>query len=312
VHDKPVDSLPAPDNATQETLCSGDTSVQATPPRRSELLPPGSRAGEYVIDALIGRGGMGAVYAARQPVIGKRVAVKVLSAELSDATLVQRFVDEARAVNTIGHPNIVDIFAFGQLSDGRHYHVMELLRGQSLRERMTAGALSALEIERYLTQLCAALQAAHDAGIVHRDLKPENVWISQSPHAQAQLKLLDFGVAKFFERPEGRRESLTAAGSVLGTPAYMSPEQCSGARLDARTDIYALGVMLYEIYMGKLPFEGTGPQLLVQHATQLPPPATLAPAAVAALIAECLAKERAQRPAEAAELLERLHSAAGW
>jgi serine/threonine protein kinase len=276
----------------------------------SRDLRAGARAGEYVVEALIGRGGMGTVYAARQPVIGERVAIKVLAAEMYDASFLARSVDAVRAVNTISHPNIVDIFAFGQLDDGRDYFVMELLEGQSFRERLNAGPLQPRAIDLYLTQLCAALQAAHDAGIVHRDLKPENIWLSRPEHGEPRLKLLDFGIAKFFSKSSANELGLLSdVGVVFGTPSYMSPEQCQGADVDVRTDIYALGVMLYEMYMCELPFVGDALQVLAQHLVTPPPQATRAPERVAQLIATCLAKDPDARPKQACDVLERFQRA---
>ena len=182
-------------------------------------LARGAPVGEYVVESRIGAGGMGQVYAVVHPVIGKRAAVKVLHPELSrDRDAVARFVQEARAVNQIGHPNIVDIFGFGTLSDGRSYFVMEKLVGESLRERVRRGRIGVGTASAILDTLAAALEAAHTAGIVHRDLKPDNVFLSRVVGHPPVLKVLDFGIAKLLAGTSSTTTSMpmTQAGSVLG------------------------------------------------------------------------------------------------
>ena len=243
-------------------------------------LPEGMEVGEYRVQRKIGEGGMGSVYAGIQPVIGKRVAIKVLAPHIaSNPELVRRFVDEARAVNKIGHPNIVDIFSFGWLPDKRHYFAMEFLDGQGLADRLKQGPFQPDEARRLLRQICQALEAAHRQGIVHRDLKPDNIWIVQPQHGDSYAKLLDFGIAKLMgDVDEGQR---TQTGIVMGTPAYMSPEQCRGVNVERRTDIYALGMILYEMFAGQLPFKGE-----LRRADHAPPDhrsrAAVAPSADAA------------------------------
>ena len=223
---------------------------------------------------------MGSVYAGIQPVIGKRVAIKVLAPHIaSNPELVRRFVDEARAVNKIGHPNIVDIFSFGWLPDKRHYFAMEFLDGQSLADRLKQGPFQPDEARRLLRQICQALEAAHRQGIVHRDLKPDNIWIVQPQHGDSYAKLLDFGIAKLMgDVDEGQR---TQTGIVMGTPAYMSPEQCRGVNVERGTDIYALGMILYEMFAGQLPFKGSFAELITHHLITVPERA-VAPSADAA------------------------------
>ena len=280
-------------------------SSNAPAPEPNDLVP-GTIVGEYEIDQLIGRGGMGSVYSARQPLIGKRVAIKVLSTDVpSDATLVRRFVDEARAVNKIGHPNIIDIFSFGQLPDARQYFVMELLQGYTLRDRIEAHALDPAECARYLEQICSALSAAHSEQIVHRDLKPENIWISTPKHGEPYVKLLDFGIAKLIEtQPVG---PATQTGVAMGTPQFMSPEQCRGKDVDHRTDIYALGIILYEIFAGRLPFTGGSfIEVLMQHMSAKPAAPSdfrAVPPAIEQLILSCLEKDPNDRPQSAAAVL---------
>jgi serine/threonine protein kinase len=273
-------------------------------------LAAGYVVGEYRVEQVIGRGGMGVVYAAVQPLIEKRVAIKVLNLELSsNPGLVKRFVDEARAVNRIRHPNIIDIFSFGQLADSRQYFVMEYLEGHTLADRLEAGDLAVEDLPPLLGQICDALEAAHAESIVHRDLKPENVWIVTPKRGRPFVKLLDFGIAKLLATGD---QATTQAGTLMGTPQYMSPEQCHGRGIDHRTDIYAMGVILYQIYTGQLPFVGeTFAELLTKQLTEVPArPATHAslPAALDQLIMRCLAKEPAGRPQSARELGEALAS----
>jgi serine/threonine-protein kinase len=267
-------------------------------------LAEGTEVGEYRVQKKIGEGGMGAVYSAIQPVIGKRVAIKVISPHIAaNPEVVRRFVDEARAVNKIGHPNIVDIFSFGWLPDQRHYFAMEFLSGSSLSDRLKDKPLGAKETRRILGQICEALQAAHLQGIVHRDLKPDNIWIAVPQHGDSFAKLLDFGIAKLMG--EGDAKSKTQTGTMMGTPAYMAPEQCRGEGIDARTDIYALGCILYEMFAKRLPFDGGFAELITHHLMTVPPPPSKwaqVPAALDKLILQCLEKDQAKRPQTAAEL----------
>jgi serine/threonine-protein kinase len=273
-------------------------------------LPAGYVVGEYRVDKVLGRGGMGTVYAGVQPVIEKQVAIKLLNTQFSaDENLVRRFVDEARAVNRIRHANIIDIFSFGQIADGRQYFVMEYLEGKTLAERMEKGDLTGDEMPTFLVQICDALDAAHGENIVHRDLKPENVWIVTPKRGKPFVKLLDFGIAKLLSSGE---RSTTQTGMVMGTPHYMSPEQCHGKAVDHRTDIYAMGVMLYQLYSGRLPFSGeTFAEILAKQIIDTPPPPSKyaqIPAELDKLIMKCLAKDPAGRPQSAKELGQLLGS----
>ncbi|HEY3358770.1 MAG TPA: serine/threonine-protein kinase [Polyangia bacterium] len=274
---------------------------------RSTKLAPGSMVGEYQVVGQIGEGGMGAVFAGVQPLIDKKVAIKVLNAAFAyDAAMVQRFMQEARAVNRIDHPNIVDVFSFGQLDDGRCYFVMEHLQGESLGNLLTRRRLTFPEARRFLGQTCDALAAAHSEGIIHRDLKPDNIFIVTPKRGHSFIKLLDFGVAKLYSVGEGR--PATRAGMPLGTPQYMAPEQARGERdIDQRCDIYAIGVILYEILTGRVPFTGESTlQVLQDQIAAVPaPPSTLAavPPAMEALVLRCLEKDRANRPVSMTELV---------
>jgi serine/threonine protein kinase len=260
----------------------------------------------YVIDGELGRGGMGVVYSATHPVIGKRAAIKILKPHVSRSPIaVERFIQEARAVNQIGHPNIIDIFAYGALPDGRAYHVMDLLAGESLRHRLRRGVLHPSEAASVIDEIAQALAAAHDRGFIHRDLKPDNVFLVHREGRWPEVKLLDFGLAKLM--PErGVAAFTTKVGVMLGTPEYMSPEQARGIGVDYRTDIYALGVLMFEIIAGSRPFPAMAEPVatLMQHAEE--PPASLAdviaglPAEMVQLVAAMLAKTPEARPSLAA------------
>ena len=254
---------------------------------------------------MLGVGGMGVVYAATHPVIGKRAAVKVLRPELSrEPAAVERFVTEARSVNQIGHPNIVDIFAFGTTPDGRSYYVMDLLAGESLRARLKrSGALHISEAANVIDETASALMAAHEKGIIHRDLKPDNVFMVSTPGRWPEVKLLDWGLAKLVS-PTNKFRTLT--GSVLGTPVYMSPEQARAAdTVDFRTDIYSLGVMSYELLAGEPPFrKRTTLDTIIAHQEDRPPPLADRvfglPEELLQLIEAMLAKSPDDRPTLAA------------
>ena len=262
--------------------------------------------GPYRIVRPLGQGGMGAVYEAIQEPIGRRVAVKVLLAQhAQDRDAVARFFNEARAVNLIEHPSIVQVSDYGQATDGTVYLAMEFLRGQTLSDRLASMAaagqrVSIPEVVRWASQLSDALAAAHDKSVIHRDLKPSNVMLVQDSAVAGGIraKLLDFGIAKL---AQGDSRG-TASGAVFGTPQYMSPEQCAGAGgVDAQTDVYALGVMLFEALAGRLPFlAGTALEYMGQHAFKEPPAlATLAPQAPAelqSLVHQMLHKDRSVRP----------------
>jgi serine/threonine-protein kinase len=220
--------------------------------------------GRYIIEALLGEGGMGTVYAARHAIIDKRVAMKVLRKEAAaDESSAQRFIIEAKAASKIGHQNIVDITDFGVLPAGNAYFVMEFLDGPTLGKLVHQ--LKQLPPARALaicTQAARGLAAAHDKSIIHRDLKPENLFVLEKDGSVDFVKIVDFGIAK--DVKAGKR--LTAVGMVLGTPEYMSPEQATGQETDHRVDQYALGCILYEMLTGDVPFKGeNAPKTLTKH-----------------------------------------------
>lgn len=233
-------------------------------------------AGQFRILQRIGTGGMGAVYKAEQPEMNRFVAVKILHPKfMSRPDLVSRFRREARAMSHLSHPNTARVFLFGQLDDGACYFVMEYLEGRNLAQVVRAGGpmeqQRAIEI---MVQVCGALEEAHQAGIIHRDLKPENIFLTTQGGIEDYPKVLDFGLAKVTER-QMRPGSviLTQEGMVFGTPEFMSPEQARGEALGPPSDIYSLGVILYELLTGKLPIDGSKPiDFINNHINTAPHP----------------------------------------
>ncbi|MFT3922459.1 MAG: serine/threonine-protein kinase [Myxococcales bacterium] len=270
--------------------------------------------GRYQIEKVLGEGGMGLVYKARHTTLGKPLAIKVLKAEVSkDQEIVQRFRQEAQSATAIGNHHIIDISDFGVLSDGSTYFVMEFLDGISLTNAIEPG--KPLETRRTVhiaKQLCRALGAAHDIGIVHRDLKPDNIYLIRRGGDNDFVKVLDFGIAKV----GGAKSKLTQVGQVFGTPHYMSPEQCAGTQVDKRTDIYALGVIMYEMTSSRVPFDADNLMgILTKHLYEepvrpheLPPPVDV-PVAIEAIIMKCLAKKADVRYQSMQEVLADLELA---
>jgi serine/threonine protein kinase len=262
--------------------------------------------GPYRVVRQLGEGGMGTVYEAKHEAIGRRVAIKVLHARHArDAEFTSRFFNEARAVNMVDHPGLVQISDYGQLPEGTAYIVMEYLKGESLDHRLnrTERRLPAGEVLQIAWQLADSLASAHTKGIVHRDLKPENVMMVPDPHMLIgeRAKLLDFGIAKVTEEP-GKQSVKTQQHAVMGTPYYMSPEQCeaSGA-VDPKSDVYSLGCMIYEMFTGRPPFTAPSPaRVFSMHITQEPEPlrklVPTMPGAIADLVHRMLRKERTERP----------------
>jgi len=247
----------------------------AEPAPYNPVTPPdqwiGEMVGSFKLVKLLGKGGMGAVFLGEHPEIGSRVAIKMLHPMLATRPeLVKRFYDEARAVNLIGHDNIVSIFDLNQLSPNRYYIVMEALEGQTLASLLAEGPMAFEVAREILLQLCDALAAAHARSIVHRDLKPENVFLTRRGANAHFVKLVDFGIAKL--RDETGASNQTATGVLVGTPEYMSPEQADNLPVDARSDIYALGCMAYRMTAGRLPFqESSIGRLIAAHLDRAPP-----------------------------------------
>jgi len=237
----------------------------------SDVLTPGAKAGPWIVEREIGRGGMGAVYAVVHEEIGKRAALKVVHSRLTPSFNPDRMLIEARVVNQIGHPNIVDIFETGKLPDGRPYIVMERLEGQSLAYRADDGKLLPDLVISILLQVCDALIAAHTSGVIHRDLKLDNVFLIDNPDEPSvpRVKLLDWGIAKVIHQNVRH----TVDGQLVGTPQYLAPEQARGAAVSPATDVYSLGVMAYELFLEQLPFEAeTSAEIMAMHLRAAPPP----------------------------------------
>ncbi len=278
----------------------------------------GRTLGNYVVGALLGEGGMGAVYRAHHALLGRAAAVKVLLPSLSqNEEMVHRFFNEARAATLIRHPGIVEIYDFGYADDGCAYLVMELLEGQSLAARIAAcGRLPVGDAVAIARQVASALGAAHDSGIVHRDLKPDNIFLVPDPDLPGgeRIRLLDFGIAKLTSDGPLHR---THAGVVMGTPAYMAPEQALGTGLvDLRADLYALGCILFEMLTGRPPFSGGNVTEVIAAHLAAPPPdlAVLAPHVPVALrnvVARLLSKDREHRYPDCAATSAALAEAIG-
>jgi serine/threonine-protein kinase len=295
--------------ADAETVAmTSDVTAQATPINKDPLIGR-SIDGRYRLDSLIGRGGMGAVYCATRLLIGDEVAIKILHTEqVGDPHAAERFRREARAAARLKHPNAVSIYDFGVSGDGLQFLVMELVEGKSLREFTRAqGPLDPSLVAEITSQICAALDEAHRQHIVHRDIKPDNIIVNFTP-AGLRIKVLDFGIAKL---RDDTTSHLTQTGSVMGTPHYMSPEQCLGEELDSRADIYSVGVVVYELLCGRVPFNSPiSTAVVVQHVNQPPPslrainPAIMAE--VEAVVFHALEKSRYARPPTAGALAQEL------
>ena len=304
----------------QQTFSIGEddeiTSYQAVVSVSGDNSPP-SMAGQtidrkYRLDALIGFGGMGNVYRASRLLIGDQVAIKILhSAHVSDPQAGERFRREAQAAARLKHPNAVSIYDFGVTNDGLVYLVMELVEGQNLRQIIKQqGPLAPATVSEITNQVCSALQVAHQHNVVHRDLKPDNIMVNVTISG-LRVKVLDFGIAKLRDLAAS---NLTVAGNVMGTPHYMSPEQCLGEEIDSRSDLYSLGVVMYQMLTGSLPFNSpTTTAVVMQHVNKEPPSLrsinlSVSPA-VEAVVLHALKKRREDRPQTADALARELGAA---
>jgi serine/threonine-protein kinase len=277
----------------------------------------GTTIGNYEVQRLIAEGGMGKVYLAVHPGIGRRAAVKVLpAADAADPEIVSRFITEARAANAIRHPNIVDIYDSGVVEGGSPYIVMEYLEGETLKQVLERGPVALDDVLDWGCQVAEALAAAHSHGVIHRDVKPENLFLVADARrpGRKQVKILDFGIAKL-QRLTIDQVHKTRTGTLLGTPLYMSPEQCLSLKdIDARSDVYSLGVILYEMVAGKRPFDGDGLFVVIsRHITEQPVAPTVhradLPPHIEAIILQALAKDPAQRHGSMSEVLTQLELA---
>jgi eukaryotic-like serine/threonine-protein kinase len=279
---------------------------------------PGTRLvdSKYYIESLIGQGGMGTVYRATHVELERAVALKVVLPDyVSNGETLERFRREARAAARLNHPNVITIYDFGIMPNGRAYLAMEVLSGYSLREEIErSGLLSPQRTLEIMRPVCEAVQAAHNAGIIHRDLKPDNIVIEKTENDQELVKVVDFGIAKLRGAYDIKAMNLTGPGLVMGTPHYMSPEQCKGEELDARSDVYNLGVMLYEMLAGHVPFDAPTPSaVIIQHA--IDPPRRLThfcpniSSSLEAVVLRALAKDRQSRQQSAMQLCNELDAA---
>ncbi len=278
-------------------------------------------AGTYRLDALIGEGGMGAVFRGRHVLLRRDVAIKVLHPDFSrDTELVKRFDREAQSAARLNHPNCIQVTEFGSTEQGMKYLVMQLLEGTEL-QNILHGPTPPARAVNLILQILRGLEHAHEQGVVHRDLKPQNIFVTRDHESREVLKLVDFGIAKIIGG-DGALEQMTRAGMVFGTPQYMSPEQALGADIDARSDLYAVGVLLYQILTGELPFNSDDPVALIRMQVSTEPPALPpeVPQELAAVVYRLLAKQKEQRFPDARTVriaLERyrdslgIHKAAG-
>lgn len=271
--------------------------------------------GKYRIESKIGEGGMGAVYRAKHVMMDNAVAIKVLHATLvADKTAVARFQREAQAAARIKHPNAVTVTDFGVTEDNVIYIVMELFEGQSLREILEKQGL--LDLERALEvtkQVCSALEAAHRSGVIHRDVKPDNIVLEDRPGQGEVVKVLDFGIAKLKDAPS-TAGNLTRQGVIIGSPHYLSPEQCQSGELDARSDVYSFGIVLYEMLTGEVPFTANTPvAVALKHANEMPRSMRVdhpeIPESVDKVVMRALSKEPERRQQSAMQLAAELEQA---
>src|SRR5689334_15801322 len=306
-------------NVDGARFCAKCGALLPTAPADTDSLIGQIVGGRYRVTQLLGEGGMGRVYLAEQQMGThvRKVAVKTLQAQYAqDPQVLARFHRECGTVAELEHPNTIQFFDFGQTPDGQLYIAMEFVQGQSLSTALQQGPMRPERVLKIMAQVCGSLEEAHGRGVVHRDLKPDNIILTTRAGQADFVKVLDFGIAKRSEaKDQAQEQKLTQQGMVLGTPPYMSPEQFSGKELDARSDIYSLGVMAYEMLTGRLPFEANTPwEWATQHMTAQPFPFESVPAAAGippqmkGAILRSLSKDRAQRQAEVRQFYEELAS----
>src|SRR5947209_2769482 len=303
--------------AETNTLCPLDGAVLKRPGHEDQLIGQ-VLAGKYRIEEKLDEGGMGCVYRATHVLMEKTVAVKVLHPALAaDDKIVARFTREAKAASRISHPHAINVTDFGESEKGVVYMVMEYLRGRTLKDIIRAGGpLPLARTVEIIRQVAGALDDAHAEGVVHRDLKSDNIMLEEVAGGGDWAKVLDFGIAKIQQDVDQTDPGLTAPNLIIGTPQYMSPEQCSQAsHIDARSDIYSFGVILFEMLVGHVPFTGDSPTAIMMKHMQEPPPSILderkdLPAAVGRVVARALAKPPEERFQKAGELADALAAAA--
>lgn len=293
------------------TLCPVDGEVLQT---TADPLIGETLAGKYLIEELIKSGGMGSVYRGKHILMDKRVAIKVLRPSLAmDDAVVARFSREAKAASRISHPHAVNVTDFGESENGVVFLVMEYLDGRTLKEIIKSeGAMPLARTVEIVRQVSGALDAAHEQGVIHRDLKSDNIMLSQTNGGE-WAKVLDFGIAKI-QQPDGAFDvDITAANLVIGTPQYMSPEQCShSGPIDARSDVYSLGIIVYEMLAGRVPFSGESPTVIMMKQVQDEPPSIFEfrpdlPAGIGSVVTRALAKQPVDRFQSAGDLSRALN-----
>ena len=305
---------PQCDQRTTEAYCPDDGTITVDEAYFTNAAPDPLLGrvlnGQFRIEALLGRGGMGAVYRGLQMSLRREVAIKVILSDFArDPRNIKRFHREALATSQLTHPNIVYLHDFGQTDDGILFIAMEFLRGRSLEDELKkTGAIPEARLVPIAAQILKALHHAHGHDIVHRDLKTANVFLVKADDGSDLVKVVDFGIAKILTSETGQSD-ITKTGITVGSPAYMSPEQAINKGVDARSDLYSLGVMLYECVLGRAPFTGETPlEVILKHLHEAPPelppddelPSPISPA-FRALITQLMSKEKDDRPASAAE-----------
>jgi serine/threonine-protein kinase len=293
--------LKYPDD-NERCFVDGLALVDAPDPHIGEIVD-----GKYQIDSKLGEGGMATVYRARHTLVDRNVAIKIINPQMSgNASLKERFRREAKNTAAVSHPNIVEILDHGETHDGSAYLVMELLDGTTLDRHIETGPIAAPRAASLGLQIAQGLARAHDFDVIHRDLKPENIFVADLPGGRFQVKLLDFGIARSMHDSR-----LTSQGEIFGTPQYMAPERVTSIDCGAEADLYALGVILFEMITGRLPFEANDlPGFFIAHMQEQPPrPSELAPSCprrLEELILALLEKDPAKRPVDAHQVIKAL------